>query len=189
VTWLVVATHPFATAIAHNAMAAAALAKVPVLSIRRPPWVAGPDDRWEQVDSAEAAVAALGSAPRRVFVTIGRKQLAALLRAPQHHYVIRTVDPPDPALSLPQAHYVLARGPFVESDELDFMQTHAIELLLAKNSGGDAASAKLSAARRLRIPVVLIRRPAEALGECVHDVDSALRHLVGELGLARERGV
>ncbi len=189
VSWLVVATHPFASAIAHNALEAAARASVPVLIIRRPAWVAGADDHWLEVGSADDAVDALGSTARRVFVTIGRQQLAALSRSPQHHYVIRTVDPPDPPLSLPHAHYVLARGPFAEQDEYDFMQAQAIEMLLAKNSGGDATSAKLAAARRLKIPVVLIRRPAETLGDRVHDVDSAVRHLVVALGLASERGV
>ena len=189
VSWLIVATHPFASSMARNAMEAAARADVPVLTIRRPPWVAGADDEWTEVAGADEAVDVLGSVPRRVFVTIGRQQLAALCRSPQHRYVIRTVDPPDPPLSLPQAHYVLARGPFAEQQELEFMRTHSIEILLAKNSGGDATSAKLAAARRLRIPVVLIRRPAAEQGDCVHDVDSAVRHLVAELGLASERGV
>jgi precorrin-6A/cobalt-precorrin-6A reductase len=189
VSRLIVATHPFASSIARNALEAATRVAVPVLIIRRPPWAAGADDHWVEVGSADDAVEALGSAARRVFVTIGRQQLAALSRSPQHHYVIRTVDPPDPPLSLPHAHYVLARGPFAEQDEFEFMRTHAIERLLAKNSGGDATSAKLAAARRLKIPVLLIRRPAETLGHCVHDVDSALRHLVAELGLVSDRGV
>ncbi|MFM8802043.1 MAG: precorrin-6A/cobalt-precorrin-6A reductase, partial [Tagaea sp.] len=35
-----------------------------------------------------------------------------------------------------------------------------IDCVLAKDSGGDAARAKLDAARALGLPVVLIRRPA-----------------------------
>jgi precorrin-6A/cobalt-precorrin-6A reductase len=189
VSWLVIATHPFATNIAQNALEAGARAAVPVLAIRRQPWTAGVGDQWTEVASAQAAVDALGSVPRRVFVTIGRQQLSALLSAPQHQYVIRTVDPPDPPLNLPHAEYVLARGPFAEQDELEFMHARRIEVLLAKNSGGDSTSAKLAAAQRLKIPVVLIHRPAQELEHCVHDVDSALRHLVSGLGLGSERGV
>ena len=39
--------------------------------------------------------AALGAAPRRVFLTIGRLQLAAFAGAPQHRYLVRTIDPAD----------------------------------------------------------------------------------------------
>ena len=39
------------------------------------------------------------------------------------------------------------------------LQRHAITHLVAKNSGGSGAAAKLIAARELRLPVILIDRP------------------------------
>ncbi len=48
-----------------------------------------------------AAVHALGERPRTVFLTIGGLQLAAFARAPQHHYIVRTIDPPDAIGALP----------------------------------------------------------------------------------------
>ena len=42
-----------------------------------------------------AAARALGERPRTVFLTVGGVQLAAFARAPQHRYIVRTIDPPD----------------------------------------------------------------------------------------------
>ena len=40
----------------------------------------------------DEAATALGTQPRRVFLTAGRLQLAAFARAPQHRYVVRAID-------------------------------------------------------------------------------------------------
>src|SRR5580704_2403196 len=63
---LIDATHPYAASISANAAQASALSGVPLLGLRRPPWVAVAGDRWREVVDASAAVAALGEAPRRV---------------------------------------------------------------------------------------------------------------------------
>ncbi len=42
------------------------------------------------------AAAALGTTPLRVFLTTGRLGLAAFRAAPQHEYLVRTIDPPAP---------------------------------------------------------------------------------------------
>ena len=44
--------------------------------MRRPPWVPQAGDRWIEVENAEEAVRALAGNPRRVFLALGRKQLA-----------------------------------------------------------------------------------------------------------------
>ncbi len=67
--------------------------------LRRPPWSAVAGDRWTEVSDVHAAVRALGDAPRRVFVALGRNELAPFVDAPQHHYLIRSVDPVDPPLA------------------------------------------------------------------------------------------
>ena len=53
------------------------------------------------------------------------------------------------------------RGPFGETEERALLAGHAIEVVVAKNSGGAATYGKIAAARSLGIPVLLIRRPAE----------------------------
>lgn len=152
------ATHPFATGISQNAIAACRQAGVPLLLVCRPAWRPGPEDRWTEVPDAVQAALALGGERRTVFLTVGRLELPAFLAAPQHRYVVRTIDPPDRLP--PDAELILARGPFAEADEHRLMQSGGIEVLVAKNAGGAATAGKLAAARMLGLPVVLIRRPA-----------------------------
>ncbi|KQU76243.1 cobalt-precorrin-6X reductase [Aminobacter sp. DSM 101952] len=156
---LIDATHPYAARISANAAEAARIAGVPILALCRPGWAPVAGDRWTLVDNAEEAVAALGEASRRVFLALGRQEVAAFETAPQHGYVIRSVDPIEPALGVPDASYILARGPFSEVDERALLEAYRIEVIVAKNSGGQATYGKIAAARQLGIEVILFRRP------------------------------
>ena len=55
-------------------------------------------------------------------------------------------------MPLARATVVLARGPFDDAGELALMTEHTDRRRRHKNSGGDAAAAKLRAARRARAP-------------------------------------
>jgi precorrin-6A/cobalt-precorrin-6A reductase len=153
------ATHPFAAQMSRNAVDACAEAAVPLVALEREPWQAGEGDRWTHVPDLAAAVEALGEAPRRVFLAIGRQNLGAFASAPQHHYLLRLVDPPTEALPLPHAEAVIARGPFDVAGDRALLESHGIGVIVAKNAGGAGAEAKLIAARELALPVVLIDRP------------------------------
>ena len=157
---LVDATHPFAATMSANARAAAHLAGVPLIEAGRAGWAPEPGDRWTGVASMTEAAQALGKAPRRVFLTVGRLQLAVFAQASEHHYVVRSIDPVGPDHGLTDARFVTARGPFRIADEVALMREHRIDVLVTKNSGGTASFAKIEAARRLDLPVVLVRPPA-----------------------------
>ena len=159
---LVDATHPYAVQMSRHAGIAAARVGISRLRIDRPAWAAGPGDRWISVRDAEAAAAALGASPRRVLLTVGSKALRPFHHAPAHHYLVRCIDPPDPALLPPDAELLLARGPFTLDGEIALLAGRRIELLVSKNSGGTATAPKLQAARRLGLPVLMIERPAPA---------------------------
>jgi precorrin-6A/cobalt-precorrin-6A reductase len=156
---LIDATHPYATIISVNAAQAAQATGVRFLALRRSPWLPEPGDRWLDVETMPEAVSALGATPRRVFLALGRKDLVPFEAAPQHHYLIRSVDPVWPPLALPKADYVTARGPFREIDERKLLSTHAIDTVVAKNSGGAASYGKIGAARALGLSVIILRRP------------------------------
>ena len=181
---LVDATHPYAARMSRNAVEAARLADVPVIALRRAPWQRKEGDRWHDVGSVPQAVSALGDSPRRVFLTLGRQELLPFEAAPQHHYLIRSVDPIEPALDVPQARYLTDRGPFVEADEMALLQGNEIEVIVAKNSGGPASYGKIAAARALGIEVVLIQRPElpeVASVESVEDALSRIDHMLPPL--------
>ncbi len=187
ISHVVDATHPFAAQMSRNAAQACALAGVPLIGLERPGWAAVEGDRWVHVADTEGAVAALPDAPARVFLAIGKQTLADFAVKPQHHYLLRLVDPPKGALPLPDAFAVIDTGPFTVDGDLALLKDHRISHIVAKNAGGVGASAKLTAARALGLPVILIDRPwvpkRQVLAE-VADVMAWLRH-----GLGTERGV
>ena len=155
---LVDVTHPFAAQISRRAREAAALAGRQLITLSRPGWAPQPGDCWREVADMQAAAAALGASPRRVFLTVGRLQLAAFTEAPWHHYLVRTIDPVEDH-GFPDVAFVTARGPFDIADEARLMRDHRIDILVTKNSGGAATAGKLEAARHLGLPVVMVRRP------------------------------
>jgi precorrin-6A/cobalt-precorrin-6A reductase len=175
---LVDATHPFAAGISANAAAAAAQAGVPVTRLERPPWEPQAGDRWLPAADLDAAAEALRPLGRRVLVTTGRQHLTPYERVPDKHYVIRTIDPPEPMPALPDAVFLEQRGPFDADSEAALMAEHAIEVLVTKNSGGEATRGKLDAARERGIPVVMVERPAPPEGVPLnHDPAAVLRWL------------
>jgi precorrin-6A/cobalt-precorrin-6A reductase len=156
---LVDATHAFAAQISAHALQAAARTGTPLVRLASSAWSRQPGDDWIEVADMAQAAQALGSAPRRVFLSIGRLELGAFCAAPQHDYLIRAVD----AFALPPqlagARLLCARGPFALADERELLARERIELLVSKNSGTAATYAKIEAARALRLPVVMVARP------------------------------
>jgi precorrin-6A/cobalt-precorrin-6A reductase len=93
-----------------------------------------------------------------VFLTTGRLELAAFAHLTGLHFLVRSVEPPEPPMP-PHTDVLLARGPFTVADESALLRNHRIDVLVTKDSGGAATSAKLTAARELALPVVVVRRP------------------------------
>src|SRR5215471_790697 len=160
-----------------NAADAAKFTGVPLLALRRPAWRQVAGDRWTEVVDSRGAAHALGAAQRRVFLALGRNEIAAFAAAPQHHYLVRSVDPVEPPLAVPSATYIQARGPFREADDRALLAAHAIDVVVSKNSGGDAAYGKIAAARTLGIAIMLLRRPALPEVPAVETVDDAVAWL------------
>jgi precorrin-6A/cobalt-precorrin-6A reductase len=171
---LIDATHPFAAHISHYAATAARACNLPHLMLVRPPWAPEPGDRWLEVESMAAAVTILPDLARRVFLTIGRQELAAFAVLQHLWFLMRMIDPPLPETPVPPGLLILERGPFPLENERQLLTTHAIEAIVSKNSGGDATYAKLIAARELALPVVMIQRPPMPTGQQVTDVAQAL---------------
>jgi precorrin-6A/cobalt-precorrin-6A reductase len=160
ITHVIDATHPFAADMSHSAVAACAATRTPLIALERAPWCKTPGDNWIEVPNIAAAVAALPDTPARVFLAIGRQHLLPFVAKPQHAYTLRFVDPPEDAPPLREAQIIVSRGPFTLVGELELMRARSIELLVARNSGGSGARAKIDAARELGLPVVMVARPA-----------------------------
>ncbi|HWA46798.1 MAG TPA: cobalt-precorrin-6A reductase [Dongiaceae bacterium] len=180
---LINATHPFADQISANAVDAAHAAGVPLLRLLRPGWRARAEDRWIMARHMAEAAELCRREGGRIFLTTGSNDLAAFAEIRNAHFVVRVVDAPE---TVPLHDYatITARGPFSLQDELALMAAHHVNLLVTKNSGGDATSAKLEAARRLRLPVIMVERPQIALeprSPVAEDVEAAIAHLLAAL--------
>lgn len=165
------ATHPFAAAIARNAVAAAAAAAVPCFRLERPAWIAGPGDDWRIVADTAAAVGAIPTGARAL-VTIGRQEIAVFAARTDIHVIARMIEAP--AAALPNATLILARPPFSLDGERRLFADLAVTILVAKNSGGDATAGKLAVARERRVPVIMIARPRKPAVPTFSTVDEML---------------
>jgi precorrin-6A/cobalt-precorrin-6A reductase len=158
ITHVIDATHPFAAEMSRHAVEACAETCRPLIALERAPWTRASGDNWTEVADVPAAVAALPEAPANVFLAIGRQHIAPFATKPQHTYTLRFVDPPEAALPF-AAEMIVSRGPFTLPSELEMMRKRGITWIVARNSGGDGARAKIDAARTLGLPVVMIARP------------------------------
>ncbi|MFN3339106.1 MAG: cobalt-precorrin-6A reductase, partial [Dietzia sp.] len=187
------ATGPFATAISASAIRAAHETGVPLLRVHRPPWTRGDGDDWIRVADTDAAAQLVRQRFRRPMLTVGRQGPTAFAGDTRGSYLIRCAEPPPGPL--PHRYLlVLDRGPFGVESERTIMSRHRIDVLVTRNSGGEASIAKLRAARDLRIPIVMVDRPADPypagggpdgtghLIDTVHSVDDAARWLVRRFG-------
>ena len=181
-THLIDATHPFAATISQNAIAASDRARVPLIALERPAWTRQPGDRWHHVASFEAAAAALPGDGSGVFLAIGRQQLQPF-QGVNHRWMLRFVEVASHPLR--DATLIVSRGPYTVAGDIALMRRHAIAHVVAKNAGGHGAEAKITAARELGLPVVMIDRPKLPARRVVASVAEVMNWLHG----STERGV
>jgi precorrin-6A/cobalt-precorrin-6A reductase len=174
-THVVDATHPFATEISRNALTACAATATSLVALERQPWAKAPGDIWIEVADIASAVTALPEEPARVFLAIGKQHIAPFAARPQHAYTLRFIDAAGGPLPLPDANLIVSRGPFTLTGELDMIRARRIQWIVARNSGGGGARAKIDAARELGLPVIMIKRPklpdrlrVESVAEVMH---------------------
>lgn len=151
------ATHPFARRISENAIKAAAISGVPLEQRLRPRWQKQPGDRWRSVATLEAAAEALPSGAT-VFLALGRQYLDAFVGRDDCRFVIRMVDAPETPLAFADYTLVLGKPESDPDREADLLTAHGVTHLVCRNSGGPAGYAKILAARRLAMPVVMLER-------------------------------
>jgi precorrin-6A/cobalt-precorrin-6A reductase len=179
------ATHPFAAQISRHAALACTRTGVPRLQLLRRAWSAASDDRWidasDMADAARQFAARFAANDARVFLSTGRQQLAAFAHFVSTWFLLRTVDPFDSPPPLTRCATLVGRGPFTVDEERTLLEQHRIDVLVSKNSGGQATYAKILAARALSLPVIMLQGPQAPPGLAVHDIDQAIEWLQSNL--------
>ena len=119
---LIDATHPYAASSRRTPSRPRAGLAWRSLALRRPAWSAIAGDRWTEVERCARGGARRSGSRHAVSSSRSAATSSSLsCDAPQHHYLIRSVDPVDPPLPLPHAAYVTGRGPFSEADDRALM--------------------------------------------------------------------
>jgi precorrin-6A/cobalt-precorrin-6A reductase len=158
------ATHPFAAQISRHGFNASERAGIPYMRFERSAWTPLPADNWIDVADMESAVAALPT-DAKVLLTIGRKEILSFLAREDLSGVARMIEKPSFDFP-PHWQLLLARPPFDVEIERDLLLACKTTHLVTKNAGGKLTVSKLIAARGLRIPVIMIRRPAKPDASC-----------------------
>ena len=172
---LVDATHPYAGMMSINAVAAALATGVPLVRYMRPAWEQQLGDDWITVETASEAAAVLPS-NADVLLTTGHTGLEHFMERDDCHFIVRTIEAP--AMELPRhATLLQSRPPYTLDGEMALMRREEITHLVTKNSGGAQTAAKLDAARRLGVKVIMIARPLYGPATEVADLDAAIAAL------------
>jgi precorrin-6A/cobalt-precorrin-6A reductase len=171
VAMVIDATHPFAATMSRHGREACDEAHVPRLTLTRPAWRRRAGDDWILVEDAAGAARALAAQGGRAFITIGVQDLGPFENLPGARCLVRLIETPGRSLPF---DLVTGRGPFTVAAEMRLLAERNIELLITKASGGAATRAKITAARRLGLPVIMIRRPPLEPGPKARTIAAAL---------------
>jgi precorrin-6A/cobalt-precorrin-6A reductase len=87
---------------------------------------------------------------------------------------MRMITQPEPTLRLPPGEILFDQGPFDVLNETELLKKYNIGAIVSKNSGGNAAYAKVIAAREMGMPIVMIPRPPLPEGDVVPDLERAV---------------
>lgn len=167
------ATHPYASRITDRTATICAEIGLPYLYVLRAPWIAQAGDNWTEIACEEDA-AALIPKGSTVFLGTGRQTLDRFSGLAGCRVICRQIDPPSAAFPFEGGEFLIGRPPFpVAREKLLFAQL-GIDWIIVKNAGGDASATKLTAARELGIPVLMIARPASPKAMRVDNAADAL---------------
>lgn len=166
------ATHPFAARITERTVRICKDTKLPYVQFLRPHWAPEPGDTWIEIkaESDAGQHIPLGST---VFLGTGRQTLDRFANLEGCDVICRQIDPPDKPFPFVGGRYLVGRPPFSVEDEVTLFRDLGVEYLVVKNAGGASSRTKLTAARQLGIPVLMIARPQVGDWPIVESIEAA----------------
>lgn len=173
ITAVIDATHPFAHRITQRTARVCADVGLPYLNYVRPAWVAQHGDNWIEIEQEQDAAQHV-QAGQTVFLATGRQTLDRFSNLVGCRVICRQIDPQDRPFPFAGGEYLIGRPPFSVKAETDLFRALGVDWLIVKNAGGNASATKLSAARDLGIPVLMIQRPKSPNAPIVSNVDDVM---------------
>ncbi|MTI00013.1 cobalt-precorrin-6A reductase [Roseibium sp. RKSG952] len=157
VSLLIDATHPFAARMSQHAAIAAQSLSCPLIRLERPGWVPKRGDNWIPAASFNEARHLLPD-HARAFLAVGRKEIGQFADRTDVFALARMIEAP-PVVLPDHCKLILSRPAQTVDEEVALFQAHGIDHIVCKNSGGMRSYAKIEAANRLQLPVIMIERP------------------------------
>ena len=154
---LIDCTHPFARQISSNAFEASKLVGVKLEVHTREPWHEQTGDHWIKVTDLEDAKDVIPK-NARVLLALGSQYIDLFSTRDDVFFLVRMVDKPQMQLTLPNHELVIGKPSKSWQDEMKLLKIHQITHIVCRNSGGTGAYAKIEAARKLGIPVIMVSR-------------------------------
>ena len=160
------ATHPFATRISGQLIRTCTELGIPYLRYERPGSELPPDV--EVFDSMEDAAGVAVAKYKRIFLSTGVKDIPVFLArdASKACEWFARVTPNPASISgaveagIPAAHLCGMQGPFSQRANEALWSDWSVDCVVAKDSGAAGGlPAKIEAARALKIPLLVVRRP------------------------------
>ena len=173
ITAVLDATHPYAHRITRRTATICGDLGLPYLQFLRPPWEPETGDHWIAIQCEEGA-AAHTKAGDTVFLGTGRQTLEKFSNLVGRTVICRQIDPPTAPFPFPGGQYLIGRPPFFVEDEVALFKRLGVDWLVVKNAGGAPSRTKLTAARQLSIPVLMMARPAPGNWPTVSTIEAAL---------------
>ena len=172
------ATHPFAQRISARSFDVAQALGIPYLHVLRAAWTPQNGDRWNMVKSEKHAADHVKDGDT-VFLATGRQTLNRYSNLSKCRLICRQIDPPDGDFPFANGEFLVGRPPFSVADEVALFERLGVDWLVVKNAGGESSKTKLTAARQLGIPVIMVDRPPASLAPTVETVAEALTWVRG----------
>jgi len=173
ITAVLDATHPFADDITTRTARVCGDLGLPYLCFLRPGWQPQEGDTWTEIAREEDAADHI-TIGQTVFLGTGRQTLARFANLEGCRVLCRQIDPPTAPFPFEGGEFLIGRPPFPVEREKALFTALGVDWLVVKNAGGALSVTKLTAARDLGIPVLMLRRPDPPVAEVVSDVAAAL---------------
>ena len=180
------ATHPYAREVTANVRAACERTGTPLLRVLRASGVPSGAEGVTRVPSCAAAAELLNAREGAVLLTVGSRELSAFasVRDGGRRLFARVLPAEESlracaAIGLDPAHVLAMQGPFSLEMNLAMLRDVGAAALVTKDGGpAGGMEAKLTAARRLGVEVILVERPADG-GVSVEEALLWARRMLG----------
>ncbi len=184
-SWVVDATHPYASAVTENIRCACKETGTEYLRLLR--GESAVPENAVYVPDAQAAAAYLGTTQGNILLTTGSKELPVFASMPDFARRIYARVLPAPASlevcreqGLPASHILAMQGPFSQEMNAAMLRAVGAEILVTKDSGSAGGfREKAEAARQTGAALVVIGRPPQVEGQSYGAVAALLAEHFG----------